>query len=457
MAGGGTFRASRGKSSCGAKSRSLQTRTPPTPSSPPTILLQPQCPMPSGTTPQLVSRTPTNQQQYLKLEKVLPMLLTQVQLYLKLAAYICFFTDQDSPQQPRGPRGAYLNKNIPIVASERKVIHIYGLTYLEPEVPRMISKDFKGHFYWKETEWHKLDKNLVEHLYKCFQRDETGIDPTKIQLFERVHKLSKCKGEWCDAREKNVHSKYHDIVKEKNTSEVEISDEGIVTDANPPLHAPLPFDAQAWVNATGDPQKTVYGFRLTKEAENIQKQVKPSSTKQSTFHASTSSNNESNSESEIAELKRENASLKARESEIDELKKENASLKASVGYSSEQVTAIVQTHVSCVNSTNIPSTQLNYRSFSIELRTNVSKSYTRTVTDVGDASLSYTLKFFTPPNIDVSVSPSTLIFAAVNQKLSYEMTFTPIESGPVTQFSEGALFWNSAKHSVRSPISIKFT
>ncbi|GKB63981.1 putative transposase-like protein [Tanacetum coccineum] len=141
--------------------------------------------------------------------------------------------------------------------------------------------------------------------------DETGIEPTEIELFERVHKLNKGKGEWCDARAENVHSKYHDIVKEKNTSEVEISDEGIATDANPPLPAPPAFDAQAWVNATGDPQKTVYGFGLTKEAENIHKQVKPSSTKKTTFHASTSANNESNNESEIAELKRENAALKA--------------------------------------------------------------------------------------------------------------------------------------------------
>ena len=79
--------------------------------------------------------------------------------------------------------------------------------------------------------------------------------------------------------------------------EVEISDQVIATPANPPLHVPLSFNAQAWVNATGDPQKTVYRFGLTEEAENIQKQVKPSFTKQSTFHASTSSNNESNSES----------------------------------------------------------------------------------------------------------------------------------------------------------------
>ncbi|GJX95484.1 peptidase S8, subtilisin-related protein [Tanacetum coccineum] len=142
-------------------------------------------------------------------------------------------------------------------------------------------------------------------------RDETGIDPTEIELFERVHKLNKGKGEWCDARAQSVHSKYHDIVKEKNTYEVEISDEGVATDPNPPLPAPPAFDAQAWVNSTGDPQKNVYGFGLTKEAEKIHRQVKPSSTKQSTFHASTSANNESNNESEIISLKKENTILKA--------------------------------------------------------------------------------------------------------------------------------------------------
>ncbi|GJT17543.1 hypothetical protein Tco_0876249 [Tanacetum coccineum] len=71
--------------------------------------------------------------------------------------------------------------------------------------------------------------------------------------------------------------------------------------------APPAFDAQAWVNASGDPQKTVYGFGVTKEAENIHKQVIPSSTKKTTFHSSISANNES----EIAELKRENVALKA--------------------------------------------------------------------------------------------------------------------------------------------------
>ncbi|GKB89894.1 hypothetical protein Tco_0962166 [Tanacetum coccineum] len=100
-----------------------------------------------------------------------------------------------------------------------------------------------------------------------------GVDATEIELFERVHNRNEGKGEWCDATAKNVHSKYHDIVKENNTFEVEISDEGIATDANPPLPAPPAFDAQAWVNATA--------------------------------------NNESKNESEIIALKKENASLRA--------------------------------------------------------------------------------------------------------------------------------------------------
>ncbi|GJX79795.1 zinc finger, CCHC-type containing protein [Tanacetum coccineum] len=177
---------------------------------------------------------------------------------------------------------------------------------------------------WMKPEWQKRSKVGVKNRKKVlgveaeleepeasFKRDETWIEPTEIELFKRVHKLNKGKGEWCDARGENVHSKYHDIVKEKNTSEVEISDEGITTDANLPLPAPPAFDAQAWVNATGDLQKTVYKFGLTKEAENIHKHVKPSSTKKTTFHASTSANNESNNEPEIAKLKRENAALKA--------------------------------------------------------------------------------------------------------------------------------------------------
>ncbi|MFS8003684.1 putative tripeptidyl-peptidase II [Helianthus anomalus] len=115
-----------------------------------------------------------------------------------------------------------------------------------------------------------------------------------------------------------------------------------------------------------------------------------------------------------------------------------------LGYSSAQVTTIGQKQVSCSNLTSIPEAQLNYPSFAITLSGNVRKSYTRTVTNVGDANSSYTVNIVKAPGVSVTVSPSTLIFTAVNQKLSYQVTFIPAGSLP-NQFVEGALVWNSIR------------
>ncbi|KAL4592834.1 hypothetical protein LXL04_005840 [Taraxacum kok-saghyz] len=125
-------------------------------------------------------------------------------------------------------------------------------------------------------------------------------------------------------------------------------------------------------------------------------------------------------------------------------------------YTSQQVITIVQKQVSCTNGSSIPQAQLNYPSFAITLRSNESKSYTRVVTNVGDANSSYTVTVSATPGMDLSVSPSVLTFSAVNQKLSYQVTFIGLNSGPKIQFGEGAIVWKSTKHSVRSPISIKY-
>ncbi|KAL8216656.1 hypothetical protein R6Q57_023493 [Mikania cordata] len=128
-----------------------------------------------------------------------------------------------------------------------------------------------------------------------------------------------------------------------------------------------------------------------------------------------------------------------------------------LGYSSAQVTTIVQKQVSCSNVSNIPEAELNYPAFAITMSGNMTKSYTRTVTNVGDAHSCYTLKVIISPCMRVTVSPSRLVFSAVNQKLSYKVTFIPVDqSAGSNQFVEGALVWNSIKHSVRSPISIKY-
>ncbi|KAL4592837.1 hypothetical protein LXL04_005843 [Taraxacum kok-saghyz] len=118
-----------------------------------------------------------------------------------------------------------------------------------------------------------------------------------------------------------------------------------------------------------------------------------------------------------------------------------------LGYTSQQVMTIVQKQVSCTNGSSIPQAQLNYPSFAITLSSNVSKSYTRIVTNVGDANSSYTVTLSPAPGMALVVSPSVLAFTTINQKLSYQVTFIGMDSGPKIQFGEGALVWKSAKHS----------
>ncbi|XP_024985560.1 subtilisin-like protease SBT1.2 [Cynara cardunculus var. scolymus] len=126
-----------------------------------------------------------------------------------------------------------------------------------------------------------------------------------------------------------------------------------------------------------------------------------------------------------------------------------------LGYSSAQVMAIVQKQVSCSNISSIAEGQLNYPSLTVTLSAGVTRSYTRTVTNVGDAKSSYLVKIFPGPGMGIAVSPAQLDFSAVNQKLSYQVTFdTTSGFDPTIGFGEGAVVWNSAKHSVRSPVSI---
>ncbi|GJX52841.1 GRAS protein [Tanacetum coccineum] len=107
--------------------------------------------------------------------------------------------DQESSTRKRGPRGANLNKNILANSSQRKVIHISGLNYLEHEVVRAITKDFKALFYGEETQWHKLDKDLVEIFYKSFQdryQYEDNVDPETARLVWEERAKLRFSGLW---------------------------------------------------------------------------------------------------------------------------------------------------------------------------------------------------------------------------------------------------------------------
>lgn len=126
-----------------------------------------------------------------------------------------------------------------------------------------------------------------------------------------------------------------------------------------------------------------------------------------------------------------------------------------LNYTDREIQQIVQRKVECSQVTSIPEAQLNYPSFSIWLG-QTSLTYSRTVTNVGEANSTYNIEMTPIPGVDVAVSPDSLVFTEVNQKLTYNITFS-LSSTPVDEdFVQGAIAWVSNNHSVRSPIAIIF-
>ncbi|MCD7466886.1 Subtilisin-like protease 4 [Datura stramonium] len=128
-----------------------------------------------------------------------------------------------------------------------------------------------------------------------------------------------------------------------------------------------------------------------------------------------------------------------------------------LNYTDRQVGIILQRKASCSEITSISEGQLNYPSFSTQVRVNsIAQVYSRTVTNVGQANSTYIVEIDSPPGLDVKVEPTTLVFSEVKQKLIYQVTFTPLATRPNTTFNQGSLRWISDKHTVRSPIAVRF-
>ncbi|KAG5588888.1 hypothetical protein H5410_039402 [Solanum commersonii] len=117
------------------------------------------------------------------------------------------------------------------------------------------------------------------------------------------------------------------------------------------------------------------------------------------------------------------------------------------------VQSLLQRKVNCSEVKSIPEAQLNYPSFSITLGAN-SQTYTRTVTNTGEAKSSYSVEIVSPQGVSVIVNPSTLKFSKLNQKLTYRVTFSRMANSSTSGTVKGFLKWTSNRHSVRSPIAV---
>ncbi|RVX09005.1 Subtilisin-like protease SBT1.2 [Vitis vinifera] len=126
-----------------------------------------------------------------------------------------------------------------------------------------------------------------------------------------------------------------------------------------------------------------------------------------------------------------------------------------LGYTDTEVGILAHRSIKCSEESSIPEGELNYPSFSVAL--GPPQTFTRTVTNVGEAYSSYTVTAIVPQGVDVSVNPDKLYFSKVNQKLTYSVTFSHNSSGgKSSKFAQGYLKWVSGKHSVGSPISVMF-
>ena len=81
------------------------------------------------------------------------------------------------------------------------------------------------------------------------------------------------------------------------------------------------------------------------------------------------------------------------------------------------------------------------------------RTVTRTVTNLSDASATYTAAIANPVDMQVSVNPSNLSLGP-GESASFDVTISYVD-GPLDLWRFGSLTWSNAEHSVRSTIAVK--
>ncbi|TMW93140.1 hypothetical protein EJD97_012113 [Solanum chilense] len=112
--------------------------------------------------------------------------------------------------------------------------------------------------------------------------------------------------------------------------------------------------------------------------------------------------------------------------------------------SEDQISMIVKKKVHCT--TSISQSELNYPSFSIPKKTSA-QTYTRTVTNVGEAISTYTVKVSGLKGVEVTVNPKILKFTELNQKASYNVSVKSLDLTGVglSHIGSGRGWWSIYK------------
>ncbi|KAF5204110.1 Subtilisin-like protease SBT1.6 [Thalictrum thalictroides] len=132
----------------------------------------------------------------------------------------------------------------------------------------------------------------------------------------------------------------------------------------------------------------------------------------------------------------------------------------SINYDPKMIQVITRMPARCPARKALPE-NLNYPSisavFPISSPRMQTKTFIRTVTNVGPLNSVYTSKIEVPKGASVTVIPSKLVFSSTVKKLSFAVTITASSKSLVMGDSGGAfgyLSWLDGRHVVRSPIAI---
>ncbi|PON34242.1 Subtilase [Parasponia andersonii] len=138
----------------------------------------------------------------------------------------------------------------------------------------------------------------------------------------------------------------------------------------------------------------------------------------------------------------------------------------SIGYDSRRISIFVKAPTSAdicaktlsrVGALSNPG-GLNYPSFSVVFDSHHGLvKYKRVVKNVGSkVDVVYQLTVSSPPGVEISVSPSKLVFSAENETQAYEVTFsTGVDYSKSAKF--GSIEWTDGTHRVRSPVAFRWS
>ena len=122
------------------------------------------------------------------------------------------------------------------------------------------------------------------------------------------------------------------------------------------------------------------------------------------------------------------------------------------GSNSTKLYLVTGENITCSATINGTVWDLNYPSFPVSTKngTEVTRTFTRTVTNVGSPTSTYKANVAGPPELSIKVEPDVLPFKSLGETKTFTVT---VGVGGLSKFvTSGSLVWDDGVYKVRSPI-----